>query len=194
MQQFNTLDGIQVDEAHVALINGIVKSQKPQRILELGLGSGTTTDAILEALQFNQQPFEFTLVDLWLERAWGGDPDTMRSGTCPPEAVEKYSQYINIVTSDEREYVFNCGKTFDFIMSDADHHNTQKWFEYVYAEVLEAGGTLIYHDVTDRSFTNLREIYEKCKLFNLRFTLFNKNSRSDERCDRGLLVIYKPEE
>lgn len=186
MQQFNTQDGIQVDEAHVALINGIVKSQKPQKILELGLGSGTTTDAILEALQFNQQTFEFTLVDLWLEPGWNGE--------CPAEAVEKYSPYINIITSDEREYVFNCGKTFDFIMSDADHFNTQKWFEYVYSELLESGGTLIYHDVTDRGFTNLREILEKSKLYNLRFSLFNKNSRSDERCDRGLLVIFKPEE
>lgn len=194
MQQFNTQDGIQVDEAHVALINGLVKSQKPVNILELGLGSGTTTDAILDGLHFNQQPFNFTLVDLWLEREWGGDPDQFISGSCPPEAVEKYSPYINIVTSDEREYVFNCGKTFDFIMSDADHFNTQKWFEYVYSELLEPNGILIYHDVTDRGFTNLREILEKCKLYNLRFSLFNKNSRSDERCDRGLLVIYKPEE
>jgi predicted O-methyltransferase YrrM len=184
MQQFNTLDGIQVDEAHVALINGIVKSQKPVNILELGLGSGTTTDAILEALRFNQQPFKFTLVDLWLERGWNGQ--------CPPEARAKYENDIEIITSDEREYVFGCSKTFDFIMSDADHINTQQWFEYVYADLLEPGGTLIYHDVTDASFPNLREIYEKCKRFNLRFTLFNKNSRSDERCQRGLLVIYKP--
>lgn len=186
MPQFNTLDGIQVDDAHVALISGIVKSQKPQRILELGLGSGTTTDAILDALQFNQQQYHFTLVDLWLEPGWNGE--------CPSEAVDKYSPYIEILTSDERAYVFNCGKTFDFIMSDADHHNTQNWFEYVYSELLEPGGTLIYHDVTDHCFPNLREIYEKCKAFQLRFTLYNKNSRSDERCQRGLLVINKPHE
>jgi predicted O-methyltransferase YrrM len=184
MPQFNTLDGIQVDDAHVALINGIVKSQKPQRILELGLGSGTTTDAILDGLTFNQQPYEFTLVDLWLEPGWNNQ--------CPPEAVEKYSPYIDIITSDEKTYVFSCAKTFDFIMSDADHMHTQEWFEYVYSELLEPGGTLLYHDVTDMYFPNLKEIYEKCKQYELRFTLFNKNSRADERCQRGLLVIYKP--
>jgi predicted O-methyltransferase YrrM len=80
---------------------------------------------------------------------------------------------------------------FDFIMSDADHFRTQEWFAHVYANLLNSGGILIYHDVTNPQFPNLMRIYEDCVRNGHHHVLLNANSRKEERCDRGLLVIFK---
>jgi predicted O-methyltransferase YrrM len=162
-------------------------ANKPQRILEIGIGGGKSADAILEALDYNQQPFEYTLVDNWFD--WQGQR---------PEAVtEKYGSVMKIINSGEREFVFNCTEQYDFIMSDGDHMATDQWFEYVYANLLAENGILIYHDVNfvdSDAFMNLKSIYHKAREYGMRFHLFNKNSRGDERCQRGLMVVFKQEE
>jgi hypothetical protein len=79
-------------------------------------------------------------------------------------------------------------------MSDADHMRTDQWFEYVYDNLVADGGILCYHDVNmiDGShFVNLRNIYYKAQERKLRYMLFNKNSIPGERCERGLMVIFK---
>ena len=178
---------VKIDVAHANLLIGLVQSNKPKTILEIGLGGGQATDAILDALDFNQQKFEYTLVDNWLD--WGRRR--------PPGVDEKYASRISIVDSDERDFVFSTSKTFDFIMSDGDHHNAEKWFEHVFDTLLNANGILVYHDINTfnepDSFPNLLQIYNKCKEYNLSHHLFNSNSREDERCQRGLLVIFKHE-
>jgi len=105
---------------------------------------------------------------------------------------EKYTSKINIVTSDEKEFVFSCKQQFDLIMSDADHMRTDQWFEYVYDALLADDGILCYHDVTLTSmFPNLINIVHKCQELNLRHKVFNKDSLSTEMCFRGFLVIFK---
>jgi len=104
-----------------------------------------------------------------------------------------YADRVKIVTSDEKEFIFSTKNTYDFIFSDADHYRTEQWFEYVYDNLLEKDGILIYHDINffENCLLNLREIYYICEKRNLKFKLFNKNSLPDERCHRGLLVIFK---
>lgn len=174
---------VKVDKAHSDTIKGLVYGQKPQRILELGLGGGESTDAILEALAYNNQTYEYTLVDNWLDFDF----------KIPYGVMELYSNRLTIVTSDEKEFVFSTKKTYDFIFSDADHNHTNEWFEHVYDNLLEKDGILMYHDVNffENVFVNLREIYHTCEKRNLKFKLFNKNSLPHERCHRGLLVIFK---
>lgn len=175
---------VKIDIAHANLLAGLVQSNKPKTILEIGLGGGQATDAILGALDYNQQTFEYILVDNWLD--WGG--------IRPPGVNEKYSDRITIIDKDEKDFVVGTDKTFDFIMSDGDHHNADKWFEYVLTNLVNPDGILIYHDINlfdDDAFKNLNEIYTKCKKYGIRHHLFNKNSRNDERCQRGLLVIFK---
>jgi hypothetical protein len=75
------------------------------------------------------------------------------------------SNKINIITSDEKDFIFSTQEKYDFIMSDADHHHTNEWFQYVYDNLLLSVGILIYHDVNlfpeiDGSFPNLLEIYK----------------------------------
>ena len=195
MIPFGQDEGVKIDVAHAHLVTGLVKANKPKTVLEFGIGGGESTDAILEGLEYNQQAYKYTLVDNWHD--WM--PDIMKRvagavGECPAGVIEKYGTRIEIVTSTEQQYVFSCDKTFDFIMSDGDHFNTDKWFEYVYDKLLNPGGILIYHDVNlfdDDAFKNLITIYTRCQEYGISHQLFNRNSLPEERCQRGMLVIFK---
>ena len=175
---------VKVDVAHAAMLTALVQANKPRTVLEIGIGGGQGTDAILTGLEFNQQPYSYDIVDCWWD--WNG---------VKPEGVdEKYASRCNIITSFEKDFVFSTKNTYDFIMSDGDHFNADQWFEHVYTELLNDGGILLYHDINlfdADAFQNLNEIYDRCKQYNLRHHLFNRNSRTDERCQRGLLVIFK---
>jgi hypothetical protein len=77
-------------------------------------------------------------------------------------------------------------------LSDADHWNTQNWFDLVYSKILSRGGILLYHDVTNLAlFPNLLQIFEDALRNSYHYVLFNRNSRPGERCDRGLLAVFK---
>jgi predicted O-methyltransferase YrrM len=180
---FRNNDAVKVDKAHAETIKGLIYGQKPTKVLELGLGGGESTEAILEGLAYNKQKYEYTLVDNWVDYGY----------KMPEGVMEMYSDRINVVTSDEKEFVFSTKDKYDFIFSDADHYRTNLWFEYVYDNLLEKDGILIYHDINffEECLLNLREIYYTCVKRNLKFKLFNRNSLPDERCHRGLLVIFK---
>jgi predicted O-methyltransferase YrrM len=179
MHRFNEL--VVVDKAHAALLKGLVASSKPTKVLELGLGGGESLDAILEALTFNAQPFELTLVDNWMD--WGYQR--------PPGVEEKYAPRVKIIESSEFEFISKTKERYDFIMSDADHLNTHHWFEYVFQNILNDDGILVYHDVDPKNFPGLYGIFEKTARKRLSHHLFAKSSRADERCERGFLIIFK---
>jgi len=183
MGNFGKDESVKIDVCHADLIFGLVTCFKPEKILELGIGGGRSTDSILRGLKYNLSNFDYTLVDNWLDF----------NGVMPIEISDKYKKLINIITSNEKDFIFSTNQKFDFIMSDADHNHTNEWFEYVYENILKENGILIYHDVNlfDNQWANLRQILEKCKQNKINHFLFNKNSRFDERCHRGLLVIFK---
>lgn len=173
---------VAIDEAHAALVQALVLSRKPRSVLELGFGAGASCRAILKGLRYNTSPASFHVVDNWIDHKG-----------VPPEEIKK-PEYdgVRFVNSGEHEYVSTCDKTFQFIFSDADHLRTQEWFELVYDKLLEPEGILVYHDVSNaRLFPNLLRIYSDSIRRNYHHMLFNYNSRPDERCDRGLLVIFK---
>lgn len=173
---------VAIDHCHQYLVTALVSARKPRNILELGFGAGASCRAILQGLNFNSCDFSFKLVDCWLD--FNG---------VPPDEIRK-SEYdsVSFVTSGEFEYVHSCQEKYDFIFSDADHINTQNWFEYVYNNLLNEEGILVYHDVTNSDmFPNLLNIYKCCIKLNLHHMLFNYSSRADEKCGRGLLVIFK---
>jgi predicted O-methyltransferase YrrM len=154
---------------------------KPRTVLELGFGAGEATKAIMAGLNYNEMQFSYTLVDNWQD--FGGRRPAATN-------AEEFS-HIDFVTSDEQAFVEGCKDQFDFIFSDADHFSAQNWFQKVYDDLLRPGGILLYHDVTNPELPNLREIYDRVLSQQYRHALFSENSRSDERCDRGLLVIFK---
>lgn len=173
---------VAIDEAHASLVMSLVASRKPRTLLELGFGTGQSCRAILSGLAFNGLSYSFDLVDNWLD--FGGQP--------PAEIAKPDYASVKVTTSGEKEFVFACQRTFEFIFSDADHHHTQEWFDHVYENLLAKEGVLIYHDVTNTAlFPNLIRIYDDAVRRGLHHMLFNYNSRPDERCDRGMLVLFK---
>jgi len=180
-------ESVKMDINHAELIKGLVMASKPTNILEMGVGGARSMDSVIDAIEYNQNNPIYTVVDNWCDFA----------GSIPQEFLEIYGPYItNLISSVEREFVFSTKDTYDFIISDADHHHTNEWFEYVYNNLLQNGGILIYHDINlfpekRDSFPNLAEIYHKCNELNINYKLFNKSTLPNERCHRGLMVIFK---
>jgi predicted O-methyltransferase YrrM len=173
---------VKIDGNHAEFVRALVMCHKPRHVLELGFGAGEATRAILGGLQYNRQEFAYTLVDNWFD--FGGvRPETIR-------ALEY--EGVDFVTASEQEFVLACQSSYDFVFSDADHHNAQQWFDVVYDRILRRGGVLIYHDVTNSAgFPNLLRIYEDVLANGYHHVLMNRNSVPGERCDRGLLAIFK---
>ena len=173
---------VKIDQNHAEFVRTLVACHKPRRVLEFGFGAGEATRAILAGLAYNRQAFEYTLVDNWLD--FGGVP--------PAAAGALAAQGVSVVTGSERDFVQSCQTSFDLVFSDADHHHTHEWFDQVYACMVARGGVLIYHDVTNSAgFPNLLRIYHDVLANGHHHVLFNGNSAPGERCDRGLLVIFK---
>lgn len=173
---------VRIDQAHIDLVAGLIRANKPKTTLEIGMGSGSVTDAIIAAQEYNQIQLQHTIVDNWHD--WNFQK--------PADVDEKYPQ-VKIITCNESDFVHSTDQVFDFIVSDGDHHNAERWFDQVYNHMLAPNGILIYHDVNtvEREFVNLLQILDQCQQQRLRHHLFNQNSTADERCQRGLLVIFK---
>jgi len=173
---------VKIDDNHASFVRALVMCHKPRHVLEFGFGAGEATRAILSGLQYNAQSFQYTLVDNWLDFG----------GVLPDAARALAREGIDVITSNERDFVESSRSGYDFIFSDADHHHTQEWFEPVYSGMLARGGVLIYHDVTNSAgFPNLLRIYSDVLASGYHHVLLNRNSILGERCDRGLLAIFK---
>jgi predicted O-methyltransferase YrrM len=180
---------IEIDQCHLDLLAGLIKCQKPKKVAELGFGSGKSVKTLLDALEYNTNDYDYTLVENWID--WKGKPQLDKL-----EFMKDYKN-VKIVCANEIDFVFNTPDTYDFILSDADHWNADKWFDYVYSRLLNPGGILVYHDVSlgpekvDLYFKNLDNIYHRCNELGLNYVHYNKSTRDDEKCERGLLLIFK---
>ena len=170
-----------MDNNHLELIYSLIICNKPQKSLEIGIGSGASTRKIISGYEYNQIKLDLTCVDNFID--WNHNP---------PENLEHIKQItsINFINSNEYDFVSNCKEKYDFIVSDADHQNTDKWVDKT-LNLLKKDGILIYHDVTNVDYKNLYSIIEYVKNQNIQHLIFNKSSLSNERCERGLLVIKK---
>jgi len=193
------MNPVQVDFCHGDLIASLVRAHKPKNVLELGFGSGFSSRKILAALDENENgqldasyglPAKYTLVDSWLDWREKGQP--------PPDVSEFQTPRTTIIDSTEHNFVFGTKDKWDFIFSDADHFNAEKWCDHVFDNLLNNNGILIYHDIMEVGppgggfwFPNLGKILQRARERNLHHFLFNKNSLADEKCWRGLLVIFK---
>lgn len=182
-------ENVIVDECHADLIASLVRSHKPATLLEMGVGSGFTSKKILDAIDWNESSAKYSLVDNWVD--WNGNI---------PDGIENLAKHpsCTLYQASEIQFVFSTPEKYDFIFSDADHWNADKWFDYVYERLLQPGGILVYHDVCtveppdgELTFPNLKNIYDRCVKLGIHHKLFNKSSKNTERCWRGLLVIFK---
>lgn len=175
------LDGVAMDEAHISLIASTIRAAKPERILEVGVGSGRCTAALLAAIDCNQMGHVIA-VDNW--RDWEG---------VEPEHVEPLRQrgaQVMRLTEQEAIAAF-ASDSFQVIVSDADHHHAGEWLpEYV--RVLSPGGFIFFHDTNQPNYPSLYELPNRLQRRGFACHHFTACSRQDERCGRGLLMAQKP--
>ena len=67
----NPYKGAAIDECHLDLVYGLVRTHKPENVLEIGVGSGRTTAYLSRALEKNENLQKLTLVDNWVD--WKGE-------------------------------------------------------------------------------------------------------------------------
>ena len=168
---------VRIDRCHVDLIAGIAKSLKPQNILELGFGTGDTSFALTQAIEFNGVG-DLTIVDNW----------SLFDGR-PPEHLTLRHPNVSVHTSDERAFVVNAGTDkYDLVISDADHWNAHEWLNE-YLRICRDGGIVVMHDTASHYYPRLRDMIRICKERGLSYMEFNKSSRPDEECWRGTLIV-----
>lgn len=168
---------VSIDLCHNLLLYGVVASVKPDNVLELGIGSGFVTRAVLDALQYNGKG-RLTSVDNYYD--W--------QGIEPPLVAELRLAGAEIVAPvDEGEFVrAQQDASFDILVSDADHNRCGDWLEDVF-RIVRTGGLIFVHDVFYSA--SAHKYLETAERLGKSHFLFDKSSRSDERCERAWLMI-----
>lgn len=164
---------IEIDACHRSLIAAVIRCSKPWKILELGYGTGSTTNAILQAIELNERG-ELTVVDNFFD--W--------DGVKPPHLVPRNFELV--VASEDAYVAAATPESWDVIVADADHFGTDRRI-FKIVEMLRPGGFLFAHDICNPLFPNLLTIPKS-----LHGTTFEGCSAPGEECHRGLFMYRKP--
>lgn len=168
---------VKIDQCHIDLIAGLVKSLKPERILELGFGTGETTQAVLSAIKFNGIG-HLTVVDNW----------SLFNGSIPDHPILDDAR-VSVHTGSERDFVAKAETgRYELVISDADHWAAHEWLGE-YLRICRPGGLIVMHDTASPHYPRLRDMIAICEKRGLPYFEFNKSSRPDEECWRGTLVV-----
>lgn len=173
----------EIDLAHNCLLFGAVLASKPEYALELGIGNGYATRAILYAMKYNQTGL-LTSVDNWHD--WKGRE--------PAHIEELRNLGVNVEAPiDEGDFVRNqLNDSFDFLMSDGSHKHAGEWAEDIF-RIMKPNSVMFFHDVnSDRP--SLKRYLKLSEEMGLPHFMFSKNSLDNEKCGRGLFVVINKKE
>jgi len=177
LSSFNNANAVAIDLAHNVFLVGAVLARKPERVLELGVGSGYVTNSLLHALRFNRKG-KLTSVDNWFD--W--------KGVEPAFVAALRAAGVSVVVSSEEDFVRSApDDAYDFLVSDADHFKSASWLDQ-HLRIVQHDGFLFFHDTNQpRTFPGLATIEEQIKTRGLPHFHFKESSRPEERCQRGWL-------
>jgi predicted O-methyltransferase YrrM len=169
-----------LDFNHLMLLFGTILSQKPTEICEMGIGTGISSLTILAALKYNEKPYNYTCVDNLYDLG----------GNLPQGMLDMLKdQKVNIVISNEREYLEKCPKdSYDLILSDADHMTGGNNVE-LFLDALRDNGILFAHDVLNPGYPTLKRYMTVAQERNLPYFVFNQSSLPTEGCKTGFIMI-----
>ncbi len=167
-----------IDEAHSILLSGFLVSAKPHNVLELGIGTAYSTNVIISSLAYNKRG-KLTCVDNWFDHG-GKAPDWI------DVLVSKGG--VTVITSEEEAFVRSCpSDEYDFLLSDADHYGT--WFDE-HCRIVKDGGIMFFHDTNESAiYPSLYLIEGQAREKGMAHIHFKENSRVQERCNRGFLMV-----
>lgn len=190
--------GAGVDIAHAMLLFGVILSQKPKDILELGIGTGVVSETILNAVKYNSNEYKYDAVDFCMVFSDKTKRYEYQGNWAYPtrQYIEKLRQEnVNLIGLDEKVFVENCDSNkYDLIISDADHNRAGEWAEHIF-RICKPNGIIFFHDICCKEYTSLQKYLDYVKENSIPHYIFNECSRSDEICYRGwLMVINKKSE
>jgi predicted O-methyltransferase YrrM len=170
---------IQIDYCHQDFIYGCVVAKKPKNILELGLGTGETTEKLIDGIHYNNNDARLTVVDNLCD--WQGKQ---------PSLPDKFRYYLDFKVSDEKSFVEACPTdTYDFLVSDADHQSAHDRFEQL-CRIVKHDGFMFFHDTnTPGVYPILATFKEQAEQRGLPCFQFTESSSQFEQCERGLLFL-----
>jgi predicted O-methyltransferase YrrM len=179
LSSFNNANMVAIDLAHNMFLVGAVLARKPERILELGVGSGYVTNSLLHAVRYNRKG-KVTSVDNWAD--W--------KGVEPAFAANLRAAGVSVIVSGEEEFVrATPDNAYDMLISDADHFRSSAWLDQ-HLRIVANDGFLFFHDTNQpRMFPGLTTIEGQIKDRGLPCFHFKESSRPDERCERGWLFV-----
>ncbi len=183
-QYFNSLltfedtRNVAIDRNHNLFLFGALVARKPERVLELGIGSGFVSWALVYGIRYNGKG-SLTSVDNWLDS----------QGREPPVAEALRREGVNIIAPvTEEEFVKGSPSgQYDFMVSDADHRRSGSWIDE-HLRITTHDAFLFFHDTNHKDrFRGLRAIERRIQDLRLPYFHFTESSRPDERCERGWL-------
>jgi predicted O-methyltransferase YrrM len=179
LSSFNNSNIVAIDLAHDMFLVGAVLARKPERILELGVGSGYVTHSLLHAIRYNRKG-KLTSVDNWAD--W--------QGAEPPFAANLRAAGVSLIVSGEEEFVRAApDNAYDMLISDADHFRSSGWLDQ-HLRIVASDGFLFFHDTNQpRMFPGLATVEGQIRDRGLLHFHFKESSRPDERCERGWLFV-----
>jgi len=170
-----------VDVPHGIIILGALISSKPEKILEIGIGTGFITNLLLDGVSYNQTG-QVTSVDNFHDLG----------GNLPNKVFEdlKQRRSINIIAPmQERDFVMSTKENeFDFLVSDGDHNHAGEWVEDIF-RIMKPDSFMFFHDTNNPGYPGLKNYKTLADKHNKPNFLFSKSSRSDEDCERGILMV-----
>jgi hypothetical protein len=165
-----------IDVAHNLFLMGAVLSKKPEKILELGIGTGFVTRSLVAAVRFNGKG-HITSVDNWLD--WNGKE--------PPGINKLREEGVTVRVDSEQAFLRKCpSDEYDVLISDADHVNSGHWLSEHF-RVTRNDAFLFFHDTNSPEWPTLLTI--EPRVSHLPHYHFTEDSRPDERCSRGWLFV-----
>jgi len=183
--------GAGIDIAHAMLLFGVLLSQKPKNILELGIGTGVVSETILNAMKYNSTDYKYDALDNcflisdWVSGAWD------RAGGYPTRNYinRLKNENVNLIGDDEGNYVRNCeSNKYDLIISDADHTYAGERAEHIF-RICKPNGIIFFHDICCKEYVSLHKYIEYVNKNSIPHYIFNQSSRNDEICHRGWLMV-----
>ncbi len=169
-----------VDLCHGLLLLGLLVAAKPQKILEIGIGPGFCSEFLINGIHFNNIG-KLTCIDNYHDLG----------GNLPESTIDDLRSRGTTVIApiEEKDFVFSCEEnSFDFLMSDGDHNHAGEWTDQIF-KIMAPNAIMLFHDADNVEYPNLRNYQNRAIELSKPHMMFNKSSRGDERCARGMLLI-----
>lgn len=174
---YDASNPVVMDLAHIQLICGVIFAHKPARLLELGIGTGFLTRAMLLACAGNGRG-KLTSVDN--AHDWGG--------VVPRHFKDLEAGGAQVVIADEGEFLSGAAERYDLIVSDGDHRHGHIHAARVMAAANDRA-FVFFHDTANPQFPNLADIRITADRSGFAWHEFTAKSVPGERTDRGLLMV-----